>query len=119
LENGHSPANIRHRETALRILPDCFGYAVRLTDERLEHILQHPEMVGFEEAIADALAVPEEIRLSRSDAEARLFYRHYDQTPVGAKWLCVVVKYHGNDPFIVTAYLTDKPKSGELIWPIP
>jgi hypothetical protein len=33
------------------------------------------------------------------------------------KWLCVVVKYAENDAFVVTAYLTDKPKAGEDLWP--
>jgi len=28
-------------------LIDCFGRAVRLTTERLAHILEHPEMVGM------------------------------------------------------------------------
>jgi len=32
---------------------------------------------------------------------------------VGGKWLCVVVKYAENDAFVVTAYLTAKPKAGE------
>ena len=100
-------------------LPDCFGCAVRLTDERLAHILQHPEMLGFEHAIADALSAPDEVRLSRSDAEVRLFFRHYGHTPVGAKWLCVVVKFRDDDAFIVTAYLTDQPNPGEWLWPKP
>jgi hypothetical protein len=49
---------------------------------------------------------------------ARLFYEFYAQTIVGGKWLCVVVKYSKDDAFIVTAYLTDKPKAGEDLWPI-
>jgi hypothetical protein len=48
----------------------------------------------------------------------RLFYEFYAQTIVGGKWLCVVVKYAENDAFVVTAYLTDKPKAGEDLWPI-
>ena len=47
----------------------------------------------------------------------RLFYEFYAQTIVGGKWLCVVVKYPENDAFVVTAYLTDKPKTGEDLWP--
>ncbi len=46
-----------------------------------------------------------------------LFYQSYAQTMVGGKWLCVVVKYAENDAFVVTAYLTDKPKAGEDLWP--
>ena len=47
----------------------------------------------------------------------RLFYEFYARTIVGGKWLCVVVKYAENDAFVVTAYLTDKPKAGEDLWP--
>ncbi len=28
----------------MKTLQDCFGHQVRLTDERLAHILEHPEM---------------------------------------------------------------------------
>ena len=36
---------------------------------------------------------------------------------VGDKWLCVVVKYTADDAFVLTAYLTDKLKKGEQLWP--
>jgi hypothetical protein len=48
----------------------------------------------------------------------KLFYEFYAQTVVGGKWICVVVKYGENDAFVVTAYLTDKPKTGEDLWPL-
>jgi hypothetical protein len=57
------------------------------------------------------------VRCSRSDAAVRLFYEFYARTIVGGKWLCVVVKYEKDDAFVVTAYLTDKPKAGEDLWP--
>ncbi len=31
--------------------------------------------------------------------------------------LCVVVKYAEGDAFVITIYLTDKPKAGEDLWP--
>jgi hypothetical protein len=37
---------------------------------------------------------------------------------VGDKWLCVVVKYRREGAFVLTAYLTDKPKKGKQLWPI-
>jgi hypothetical protein len=49
---------------------------------------------------------------------ALLFYEFCAQTMVGGKWLCVVVKYAEDDAFVVTAYLTDKPKAVEDLWPI-
>jgi hypothetical protein len=57
------------------------------------------------------------VRRSRSDASVRLFYDFQPQTIVGGKWLCIVVKYMQSDAFVVTAYLTDKPKTGEDLWP--
>jgi len=45
-----------------------------------------------------------------------LYYRFYEQTIVGAKWLCVVIKDNSDDAFIITAYLTDKLKQGLELW---
>ena len=89
-----------------------------MTDERLAHILEHPEMRDMEAEIARVLRVPQIVRRSRSDDAVRLYYEFYAQTVVGGKWLCVVVKYFENDAFVVTAYLTDKPSLGEDLWPI-
>jgi hypothetical protein len=99
------------------IMRDCFGFDVRLTVERQAHILQHSEMAGMEEAIAETLEAPKEVRLSCSDMSIRLFYQYYENTTVGTKWLCVVVKYLAADAFVVTAYLTDKLKAGDILWP--
>lgn len=101
----------------MKTIIDCFGQNVRLTDERLAHILEHPEMVDMAEQIAIVVGQPLLVRRSRSDSNARLFYEYYAKTLVGGKWLCVVVKYNESDAFVVTAYLTDKPKAGEDLWP--
>jgi hypothetical protein len=99
-------------------LKDYQSRDVRLTDERLAHILEHPEMAGMEAALRETLEHPALVIQSRSDAEAELSYRFYLGTRVGDKWLCVVVKYAAEDAFVLTAYLTDKPKKGEQLWPI-
>jgi hypothetical protein len=101
----------------VKIVHDCFGRAVRLTDERIAHIFQHQEMAGMETEIERVLQTPAEVRVSRSDDTVQLFYEFYAQTRVGGKWLCVVVKYAADDAFVVTAYLTDQLKAGETIWP--
>ena len=62
------------------------------------------------------LQTPEVVRQSRSDSRVYLYYRFYEQTIVGAKWLCVVIKDNSDDAFIVTAYLTDKLKQGLELW---
>ena len=101
----------------MRKIMDGFGQLVRLTDKRLGHILEHSEMSGMDAEIDRVLQAPKWVRRSRSDTDVNLFYRFYTQTVVGGKWLCVVVKYVQNDAFVVTAYLTDKPKFGEDLWP--
>ena len=102
----------------MKTIRDCFGQAVRLTDERMVHILEHPEMIGMSMEIENVLTKPHTVRRSRSDGTVKLFYEYYAQTIVGGKWLCVVVKCLQDDAFVVTAYLTDKPKAGENLWPI-
>ncbi|KAB2638248.1 MAG: hypothetical protein DVB25_08265 [Verrucomicrobia bacterium] len=102
----------------MKTIQDCFGHSVRLTDERMAHILEHPEMSLMGAEIERVLTDPQSVRRSRSDDAVRLFYEFYAQTLVGGKWLCVVVKYSQDDAFVVTAYLTDKPKTGEELWPI-
>jgi len=102
----------------MKTVQDCFGHAVRITDERMAHILEHPEMSGMGTEIKRVLSQPQTVRRSRADGAVRLFYEFYAQTIVGGKWLCVVVKYLENDACVVTAYLTDKPKSGDTLWPI-
>ncbi len=101
----------------MKIIRDCFGRSVRLTDERVAHILQHQEMTDLAQEIERVLQSPTEVRISRSDESVRLFYEFYAKTMVGGKWLCVVVKYATADAFVVTAYLTDQLKVGEVIWP--
>jgi hypothetical protein len=39
----------------MKTIRDCFGRLIRLTDERIAHILQHPEMVDMESEIAHVL----------------------------------------------------------------
>ena len=101
----------------MKILDDYQGRAVRLTDERLAHILDHPEMQGLEQAIEDTLLTPARVVQSLSDPGARLYYRLYVGTLVGDKFLCVVIKFDKDDAFVLTAYLTDEIKKGTEIWP--
>ena len=69
----------------MKMLTDCFGHQVRLTDERLAHILEHPEMKEMGAEIERVLVRPQLVRRSRSDEAVRLFYEFYAQTIVGGK----------------------------------
>ena len=101
----------------MQILIDYEGRAIRLTDERLEHILEHPEMHGMEQRIAETVRSPQKVVESLSDTRTWLYYRVYLGTRVGDKHLCVVVKVADNDAFVLTAYLTTRPAQGKQLWP--
>jgi len=101
----------------MKTFRDYEGREIRLTDERLAHILEHPEMQGMEDRIGETLLRPERVLESLSDPQARLYYRMYVATRVGDKHLCVVVKMADNDAFVLTAYLMAKPAGGRQLWP--
>jgi hypothetical protein len=101
----------------MKLLHDYRGLAIRFTDERLAHVLEHREMQGMEAAIVETLQEPQQVVQSYSDPHAYLYYRYYFRTLVGRKYLCTVVKIAGDDAFVLTAYLTDRIKRGTTIWP--
>ena len=74
-------------------------------------IFKHPELEEKLDAVKNTLRDPREIRKSKKDELIFLFYSE------SAKyWLCVVVKKTGLEGFLVTAYITDRIKEGEIIW---
>ena len=101
----------------MKLLKDYSGRTIRLTSERLKHILEHPEMKVMIDAIEETLHSPLRVIQSFSDEEAHLYYRFYFGTKIGNKYLCVVVKSKLRDAFVLTAYLTNTVKKGEVIWP--
>ena len=74
-------------------------------------------MAGMLTALEETLISPQRVVKSFSDKEAKMYYRFYFGTKVGDKYLCVVVKVVLNDAFVLTAYLTNKIKRGETLWP--
>ena len=68
-------------------------------------------------AIEETLQDPERVVQSLSDPEVHLYYRFYFRTVVGGKFLCVVVKMGEAGAFVLTAYLTNRIKKGDRIWP--
>lgn len=73
--------------------------------------IKHPAVKGREAEVMQALSLPDEIRISRKDKSVLLFYKKIRQY-----YLCVVVKFFKKRGFIVTAYLTEKIKEGEIKW---
>lgn len=95
----------------MRRFSDERGNEVRLTDERLQHILRrHPEMAFQMHRFAETLAEPDAVRLSRSSPTVQLYFRLYQDLRGRNRYVCLVVKRGRNDSFILTAYLDRKIK---------
>ena len=73
--------------------------------------VKHPALRGKEKEVKRALFDPDEIRISKKDNSVVLFYRK-----IGRHYLCVVVRVLKRKGFIITAYLTNKIKEGQLKW---
>lgn len=101
----------------MQILKDFNGHTIRLTDERLSHILEHPEMEGEEWCIQETQLSPDSVVLSHYDPSVQLHHRLFDETPVTRKYLVVAVKYLEQDAFVITSFFTDKEKRGITVWP--
>ena len=98
------------------VLQDRFGRAVRLTDERLTHILEHEEMAGQLDKMTETVRDPEVIVRSQRDPDVHLYHKRYLITPVTEKNLLVAIKVIQTDAFVLTAFFTDTIKKGERIW---
>lgn len=89
------------------------GFPVKTTEDYWNIItkIKHPSISGKERSVKKCLSQPDEIRISKKDNSVYLFYRK-----INTKHLCVVVKHTGREGFIITSYLTEKIKEGELKW---
>jgi hypothetical protein len=100
----------------MKIFKDYSARKIRLTGNRLEHILTRAEMEGQEDKISETLLIPDMIKKSKHDPASLLYYKLYAKTPVTRKYLMVAVKVENGEGFILTSFFTDKIKAGETIW---
>lgn len=86
---------------------------VRTTKEYWDYIVEikHCNMRGKEKDVISTLSEPDMIRQSKSDETIFLYYK------IKEKFLyCTVVRHENGTGFLITAYMTDKIKEGEIIW---
>ena len=89
------------------------GKTVELTIERKLHILtSHPDMKFHLVKLQQVFTLPDAIRRSRIDNDVLLFYKYFANIK-GGKYIVITVKT-GQRNFVLTAYLTDKIRAGEL-----
>ena len=100
-------------ETGVQRFTDEHGNEVRLTDERLRHILRrHPEMAFQLHRFAETLASPDAVSPSMSSPAVHLYYRLYRDQRGRNRYLCLVVKRETDDSFILTGYLSRGIRGG-------
>jgi hypothetical protein len=68
-------------------------------------------MRGREKEVQEALQRAIEVRRSKSDLNVYLYYNKRDDYLI-----CVVVKHLNGEGFLITAYLTEAIKEGDVIW---
>ena len=98
-------------ESGGRRFTDEHGSEVRLTDERLRHILRkHPEMVFQMHRFAETLASPDAVTPSRFNPTVQLYHRLYPDLRGRNRYICLVVKRGTGYSFILTGYLAQSIK---------
>ena len=86
---------------------------IRTTEEywKLISEVKHPIIRRYEEEVKETLKNPDEVRRSKKDISVFLYYKKY-----GNWFICVLVRHLNNEGYIITAYIADKIKKGEVIW---
>ncbi|QQE64077.1 hypothetical protein GFS31_07500 [Leptolyngbya sp. BL0902] len=91
------------------------GVAIRLPDERWNHIIQrHADLDSAKQQLLETIATP--TRIISGDQEALMALREIQP----GKWLVVVYKEEENDGFVITAFSTRKVNSlnrRQQLWP--
>ena len=101
------------------IIQDFQAQQIRLPEERWRHIIdRHPYMMEMREELAETLLDPDTIRKSNSEPDTvRVYYKWFENTVVGRKWVSVVVEFlDDDDAFVRTAFVRRIPAPGEEIW---
>ena len=77
----------------------------------------HPYMVAVRAELDETLKDPDVIIRSMDDpARSRLYFKWFENTVVGDKWVRVVVKFlDDGDAFVLTAFVREILDSGEVL----
>lgn len=98
------------------VLTDHEGRPIRLTNERWQHIIDHPELEDQRPRVIETIERPDTVIQTVKDETVHAYQRFYETTPVTSKYLIVAVKMLEDDAFIITAYYSSRPKRGQVLW---
>ena len=97
---------------------DVFGHRLYLEVGHRNHILtEHPEVQPYLKRLAEVFRAPEWVKRSRRDPHVYLYYRFYADILDG-KYLLGIAKI-AHQSIVLTCYVTDTIKQGDLLWPKP
>ena len=104
--DGHVAATPKFEVTS------SLGKRITISSEYWQKIVEtkHPIMRDREALVKQTLTSPDQVRRSRKDPAVHLYYRSDE-----GRFCCVVARHLNGDGFIVTTYLTDKIKAGEVV----
>jgi len=93
------------------------GVPIRLTAERLDHIMErHPELAGGDYRIVETLSAPDIVQ--RGDFGTLLAAKKYNKSPVSDnKYLVVAYReLSDSDGFVLTAYYQSSLRQRVTLW---
>jgi hypothetical protein len=102
------------RKTELYEVICVLGKKIRTRQRYFEFITEykHSELKGRLKDVLLTIKEADEARRSDKRPELYLYYRKF-----GQYWICAVTRHLNGEGFIITAYLTKKPKKkGVKIW---
>lgn len=98
-----------------QVLRDKFNNLIKLTDKQWNHIIkEHPEIESYKNRLSGALSKPDLVKRSKRNKDIFLYYHYYKDIYKG-KYLLVVARTKER-PMILTCYITDRIKEGNVIW---
>lgn len=98
------------------VFEEVFGHHLHLDAEHRRHILaDHPEVRPYLHRLGEVFRAPEWVKRSRRNPHVRLYYRFYPEIFDG-KYLLGVARI-GSPSIVLTCYITDMMRQGELLWP--
>ena len=94
---------------------DKFRNIIKLTDKQWSHIVEeHPEIEPYKNRLLEVLSNPDLVKRSKRNKDTFLYYRYYKDIFKG-KYLLVVARTKSKS-MLLTCYITDRIKKGDLIW---
>jgi len=98
-----------------RYFKDKFNNKIKLTDKQWNHIIkEHPEVEDYKDRLSETLSKPDLVKRSKRNKDTFLYYRCYNDIYKG-KYLLAVVEIKEKS-MILTCYITDRIKEGDVIW---